>query len=360
MVDTVTHCVVRCDSVSNVRRGDYGNSDYSIQIGTWIEQRTWAIDVPLSALPPSHPIVVGAAQEFAALVPTQPDLTSYKQVLGSDGGKLSVDQFVVEIGVDGAIQTLYNSDTQRYYAQKTQNSLGLLLYQVWDDSTVSVPARHGRSTKQQSNERVGDPTRTNESAAILTEVWQRVESDSASSNSSSNHSFFIHTTLPAYFGARYGGWREAWTQLVFDTSSAILDFTVTLWGKNATRTREGAFFVFQTPPPFTFPLVNKLNSWVDISDVIQGGSRHLHGVDFPGVRQVGLFTTQSLDCPFVVIGEVTPFPQPFTNFTNMEQARNISWSIVNNAWFTNYPQSYPYAEGHGDENIQSRFRLILH
>ena len=335
--------------------GDFGTPDYNIQIATWVEQRTWAIDVPLSALPASHPIVVGAAAEFAALAPTRPALDRYKRVLDGSGGKLSIDQYVLEFGSDGAVHTLYNTDTKRYYAQKGQNAFGLLVYQVWD--VRSVPAEwRGESTRRWDGVTVGDPQRTDESSAILVAVWQRVENSSSSATSA--HSLFIHTTLPPYLAAQFGGWREAWTELVFDTSSATLDWTVTLWQKNATRTPEAAFFVFQSPPPFTFPLVNKLDSWVDISDVIQGGSRHLHAVDFGGVRQPGLFTSQSLDCPFVSIGYVTPFPQPYTNFTDMAQARNVSWGIVNNAWFTNYPQSYPFVDG--DENIQSRFRLILH
>ena len=313
--------------------------------------------MPLSALPVSHPIVVGAATEFAALVPTRPNLSRYKQVLGSGGGKLAIDQFVVDIGGDGAIHTLCNSETQRCYAQEGQNALGLLVYQVWDVRSVPVGWHGDRSTSSQLDERVGDPQRTEESAAILSAVWQHVD-NSTSSSASTSHSFYIHTTLPAYLASQYGGWREAWIQLTFDTATATLDYTVTLWSKNATRTPEAAFFTFQSPPPFAFPLVNKLNSWVDISDVIQGGSRHLHAVDFPGVHQPGLFTTQSLDCPFVSLGYITPFPQPYTNFTSMEHARNVSWGIVNNAWFTNYPQSYPFVAG--DENIQSRFRLILH
>ena len=343
--------------------GDYGNSDYDIQIATWVEQRTWAIDVPLSALPASHPIVLGAASEFAALTPTLPDLSAYKQVLGSGGGKLSVEQYVVEFGADGAIHTLYNSDTKRYYAQSGQNALGLLVYQVWDVRSVPAAWTQNRPAATQTAERLGDPQCTDESAAILIAVWQGVDnSSSASSTTTSSpspiHSFFIHTTLPPYLAAQYGGWREAWTQLTLDTTTATLDYTVTLWHKNATRTPEAAFFVFQSPPPYSPPLISKLNTWVDISDVIQGGSRHLHAADFGGVRHAGgLYTSQSLDCPFVSIGYVTPFPQPYVNFTDMGQARNVSWGIVNNAWFTNYPQSYPFVAA--DENIQSRFRLIL-
>ena len=341
------------------RRGDWGTSDYSVQIATWVEQRAWAIDVSLSALPASHPIVVGAAEEFAALTPTPPDLSRYKQVLGAQGGQLSVDQFGVQFGADGAIHSLYNGDTKRYYAQEGQNVLGRLVYQVWDVRSVPAGWREGRSAPSETQQQLGDPQCTDESAAVLIAVWQLVDNSSSASSAATSHSFLIHTTLPSYLSAQYGGWREAWTALTFDTAAATLDFTVALWGKNATRTPEAAFFVFQSPPPFTFPLVSKLNQWVDVSDVIQGGSRHLHAVDFGGVRQGGgLWTAQSLDCPFVSVGYVTPFPQPYTNFTDMQQARNVSYNIVNNAWFTNYPQSYPFVTG--DENIQSRFKLILH
>ena len=312
--------------------------------------------MPLSALPASHPIVLGAAHEFAALLPTLPDLSQYKQVLDGGGGKLRVDQFVLEFGGDGAIQTLFNTETGRYYAQKGQNVLGLLVYQVFDVRSIPAQWRPSQTEGRQMIEQLSDPQSTDESAAVLSAVWQRIEN--TSSSSPSVHSFLVHTTLPPYLATQFGGWREAWTQLDFDTTAAILNFTVTLWSKNATRLPEAAFFVFQSPPPFRFPLVSKLGSWVDISDVIQGGSRHLHAADFDGVRLPGLFTSQSLDCPFVSVGYVTPFPQPYTNFTDMQQARNISWNIVNNAWFTNYPQSYPFVDG--DENIQSRFRLILH
>ena len=48
---------------------------------------------------------------------------------------------------------------------------------------------------------------------------------------------------------------------------------------------------------------------------------------------------------------------PFGNFSDMANARNISWSLVNNAWFTNYPQSYPFLPE--DKDIQLRFHLQL-
>ena len=331
--------------------GDWGNADYSVQIATWVEQRLWAIDVPLSALPPSHPIARAAPREFAALVPTRPDLGDHKQVLGPSGGGITLDHYNATVALDGSLSSLLDTRTGRRYAAPGSNALGQLSYQVWDvRSAVAGRGREAEAAPQ------AEPKVIDGGVAVLQGVWYR-----PAAAPRAPHSLWMHSTLDAHLSTKWGGWQEAWVHALFDTAAATIDYSVTLWNKSSTRQPEGCWFTFQTPPPLQLPLVNKLNQWVRIDDVIQGGSRHLHAADFPGVRVEGLFTVSSLDVPVVSVGYVTPFPYPAANFSDMARARNISWSLVNNAWFTNYPQSYPYLPAPTDDaNVQLRFQLQLH
>jgi len=221
------------------------------------------------------------------------------------------------------------------YASPDDNVLAQILYQVWDD-------RPQNDNKVAPNLKIQQP-------AIVKSVYTNV--------TSSKVSIYIQSTLTADLVKSYGGWQEAWTHIEFDLDEACLQFTVTLYDKSATHDPESAFLVFQTPSPFRFPLINKLNQWVDISNIIPGGSHHLHAADFPGVKVVDLYTVSSLDTAFVSVGYVTPFPFP-NEFIDMNNARNISYGLVNNGWWTNYPTWYPYVPE--DKDIQLRFKLQLH
>ena len=279
--------------------GDYGNGDYSIQIATWVEQRVWAIDVPLQALPAQHPISMQAQAEFDALVPTRPDLSGHKQIFGAQGGSTTLGDWTITIAADGSITQLTDGRRNKQYAAEGQNFLGQLAYQVWDTrSSLSLNAG-GKAQAPQA-----EPAIIDSGVAILKSVWLQPGNGSESAV----YSLWLQSVLSPHLVQAWGGWQEAWVHAEFDTDAGCIDYTVSLWDKNSTRQPEGAWFTFSTPPPLSLPLVNKLNTWVSIADVIQGGSRHLHAADFPGVLATDLFTVSSLDVPFVAIGYVTPFP----------------------------------------------------
>ena len=112
------------------------NSDYYTLVQSWIEQRAWAIDIPLSALPPSHPIVQQAAIEFATIRPphTLPKLTDYNSIEVSDMVTLNVGWLKISIDGDrGTIVGLVDSRTGQQYAGP-DNELGALWYQTFDEA----------------------------------------------------------------------------------------------------------------------------------------------------------------------------------------------------------------------------------
>jgi len=91
--------------------------------------------------------------------------------------------------------------------------------------------------------------------------------------------------------------------------------------------------------------------------MIQGGSRHLHAVGEMGIR-TSHYGLRSHDIALMSFGYVTPFPNPMGNFSDMTNARNISFGLWNNIWGTNYPEAYPFDSA--DTNMKFRIQQQLY
>ena len=113
------------------------NTDYHMLVRSWIEQREWAIDIPLSALPSSHPIRTEAAREFRAIAP--PLSISHLTEGFTRHPLLPRSAFSVNglnltfSSLTGALVSLVHTASKHEWASDS-HQLGEVLYQTFDEA----------------------------------------------------------------------------------------------------------------------------------------------------------------------------------------------------------------------------------
>ena len=104
--------------------------------------------------------------------------------------------------------------------------------------------------------------------------------------------------------------------------------------------------------------MDKLSEWVSPLEVVDGGSKGLHGIT-TGVRYNGANSSasslraDSLDAGLVVWGPPDPFPSPI--HTEPDMSAGASFMLWDNIWNTNYINWFPFVKD--DANMLFRFRL---
>ena len=132
---------------------------------------------------------------------------------------------------------------------------------------------------------------------------------------------------------------------------------------------------FRTPDENATWSANKLGSWIDPSDIVDGGTKHLHGVTEDGLRvQDGDSTMQisSIDAAVANFGKLDAYPSP-VHETADTSTYGSSYVLWDNLWGTNYvmwwpfvvPPPSPYTNAgvdfpiDGKSNIKYRFSLTF-
>ena len=153
----------------------------------------------------------------------------------------------------------------------------------------------------------------------------------------------------------YGAPKAAEMLLKFPRSNEsnvrkIIEVELTLLDKNPTRLGEAMFLSFNPSMKGEW-FMDKLGEWVSPLEVVDGGSRGLHGVT-TGVRKSGFFL-ESLDAGVVVWNKPDPFPSPI--HVQPDLGEGSSFMLFNNIWNTNYQFWYPSDDA--DRNVLYRFNL---
>ena len=337
------------------------NSDYFTLVQSWIEQRAWAIDIPLSALPSSHPIVQQAATEFAAILPPHPlptptDYQPYTVAVG-ETVSLSVGWLNVTFSGDrGTIVGLVDRRTGRQYAGP-DNELGALWYQTFDEAhsfdtflgqyisfDMDVPGsdqyprydfgKNGLDRSAQPVAQSLQPQLTNR-----TVYWK------APGNDGYDASVLLRTSYESdELVTKYGAPR--WSMVLIDVNltAARLQYRVLNVDKTRTRLPEALWLSFNPHNPLNrSSIVRKLGSAIDLSQpVLSNGSAHLHAVNERGVLVDGLMVGRSLDVALVCIGyPPTPFPTPLNAIVGNRAA--FAFNLWNNIWGQHYAHRHAYA-----------------
>ena len=119
------------------------------------------------------------------------------------------------------------------------------------------------------------------------------------------------------------------------------------YNKTATRLGEAGWLTFAPAAAKKYE-VDKLGSWTDPLDTVDGGGKSLHGLT-EGVRVTAaggktLFV-RSLDAGVVRFDKPMPTPTPIFNQPDMSQG--MSFGLFMNTWNTNYAYWWPYVGSPG-------------
>ena len=348
-------------SNDGLRRG-LERPEYQTLVDTWREQRAWAIDIPLSALPASHWVRVKAQDEFAAIRAQPVDLTEWRAVGSSTGVNISGAGWEMGVGSDGSVNWLRSVHNDRVYASPSVNVLGRLVYEAWTEGDQNefvreycyIPSDDVKNSWVNFDygkhylDRVVQPNITRHEPAILVQAYVHT------TEQPELLSLYVHTRLPAYTTVTYGGWQAAWSLITLNTTSATVTITLTLYNKTATRIPESPAFIFSYPTA-AYPTVYKLSRPINTSDVVMHGGRHLHGVDEGGVEVDGWATVRSADVALVGLGgSISAFPVPFVLGSVPTQ---FYFVLFDNVWGTNYVEWWPYEAD--EQDTQYRFEVRL-
>jgi len=138
--------------------------------------------------------------------------------------------------------------------------------------------------------------------------------------------------------------------------------------KTATRMAEAGLFGFSpvdpgqgAAAPASQWAMDKLGEWVLPEDVVDGGSRGLHGVSsgisFARTDGSSLFV-ETLDASIVSWGGPDPYPTPVHE--QPDWSRGANFVLWDNLWNTNYIFWWPYDTPPDRPHDDFRFRFVLH
>ena len=192
-------------------------------------------------------------------------------------------------------------------------------------------------------------------APLVNGVWHR-KSDGA---------VLLQLKFDAALHTEYGAPAEVWIRYTAgEGTSRTLAVEVSLINKTSTRLPEAMFLSFDPPPRQHRPGIKwsmqKLDSWLDPSETLDGGAKGLHAVSDTGLRcAIGddVLTVGSKDAALLHWGEPTPFPNPTLRPVNTTEG--ASYVLFNNLYNTNYVLWWPFDADPATLHDSVKFRFTL-
>ena len=113
----------------------------------------------------------------------------------------------------------------------------------------------------------------------------------------------------------------------------------------AARLPEAMFVQFRPADTTAAWAANKLGEWVGPAEIVNGGTKHLHGVTEEGLRVTShdghRMQVAALDAAVANFGELTAYPSP-VNTTGDTRSSGSSFVLWDNLWGTNYVMWWPF------------------
>ena len=359
-------------------------------IDSYVEQRNWGLYYAHEALD-QHPlrrIISDAIDQLMPAVP--PDATMLTRVM-SMTQEFHVGRWKIGFNASsGGISTLVDTQFQRTWADAGHQLVEFVYRDFWFNHTDhNIVFMNEYMSDSQYNPTMGAPLNCDfgkcgldncascvhrDVRASLVRLWRSPPAGQNCSrfltpNVTLCHIFLLELQIPEEAHLEAGASRSVWlrVELPTDEASARVGITLDLLDKTPTRQPESTSLRFVPAPLVRQDVevrVSKLSRWLDPSDVVVNGSRHLHGLD--DVGGVGLFSAAvpsrpmarfiALDASTSCVGRYpTPYPTPMHEPFNKESG----WAsnIHNNLWSTNYPLFYPYLKR--DKDLRQRFVMDL-
>jgi hypothetical protein len=345
------------------------NADYHTLVYSWVEQRNWAIHIPLSALPDSHPVRKAAVEELHAI---QPPPSASSLLDGFTCHSLQPMQAFAVGGLNltfsaetGALTSLLHVASGHDWADNS-HQLGQVIYQTFDEAhsyntflsdyisfDMDVPGsdqyprydfgKRGLDASASPDVLVVHPRLRNHS------VWVRQPGLHGY-----DASFVVELDYTAELTAKYGAPNSSTLLVSVNATGLTLHYTLVHWNKTRTRIPEAGWLAFNPRNEANRTVeVSKVGMWIDLAQGVMGnGSQHLHAVGEEGVRLAGEMEASSPDVGLICVGyPPTPFPTPMAAIVGNRGA--FAFNTVNNIWGTNYPMWYPFL----DEDRAQQYRV---
>jgi len=322
--------------------------NYKVVEWSWIEKRQDLLD-GVATLPEA--LKQEAQLAIEGLKPAWP-VTAEKAIADAAGKPIETEHFVVGIDAKtGAVRQLRSKATGREWASE-KSPIGLLTYQTlsaedyahYQASYLTTKADWAAKDFGKPNiERFGARHKEWQPAGV--EVWVEDTSDA--------HRIMIELGFKddAAFGSGRAAFpRKAFVELVLPKAEPAIHFSISWFGKPATRMPEALWFTFNpiAEDPNGWSL-DKCGEWISPYDVVADGNRHMHAVatGFRYRSHGQEFAVETLDAPVVALGERDPLV--FSN-DQPDLSKGIHSCLFNNCWGTNYIMWY------GED---ARFRFVV-
>jgi hypothetical protein len=325
----------RNDDFARALTSNY-SAHYARMETSWWEQRHWGITLGMEALqlgkdadPSSLAAKLLRALEdgFQELRPTVPSSAGYTVAHAGAVFKCGTS----ELGFDatGAISHFVRDG---FTWADAGHALAQLKYRAYTGAEVGA---------EQSS---GDYGKGGLPAEIQGGLWHTRLQALYAKQEGDACSFLMQSAFDAEVSSEYGAPATVWSKIDVARSNIIID--VVLVNKTRTRLPESLHLQFLPAPSYTETgkwSVDKLGSWLNVSDVVSGGCKHLHAnmegirVDMAGHRM----SIAANDSAVASFGNLTAYPYPIQPQPDTAQF-GASFVLHDNLWGVNYVLWFPF------------------
>eukprot|EP00041_Stephanoeca_diplocostata_P034203 m.1150901 g.1150901 ORF g.1150901 m.1150901 type:complete len:780 (+) comp24479_c0_seq2:116-2455(+) len=331
---------------------------------SWWEQREWGVTLALDTLNNGdHPLAEPLLKAIADLQPQVPDVTVDGFTPAQPGTRYTCGAGgnAVDIAFDstGAVTRLGQS-----WVDEPGSALLKLVYRTYSATDVaSFFAQYCKSTAGWVQHDYGKPglpadVQGNNWSTALVGLWTKPAD--ASTGDAGNCDFVAQLAFDEKTVTDFGAPAKVWLNVsvlpgVGGTFS--VQTQIGLFNKTQTRLPEAMFVQFTAPQEQRHGRwsANKLGEWISSTEIVDGGTKHLHGVTdmgllfeapgepAPAATKLKSFSVASMDAGVVNFGALTAYPSPVHNDANTT-GHGSSFVLWDNLWGTNYVMWWPFQQ----------------
>jgi len=251
---------------------------------SWWEQRILGIDIPIDTLARADHILYPAIQmQLDALNPSVPDPQSegYHRVTNVKSSSFKCGSVTVAFdSVTGAMNMLQTSEGHWLDSDRMLGALDYRTYSQDDINNFLVEYLTSQPPPDWAFHDFGKPNCTDSHhlrfTGELQSFWYQEHGDACQ--------FYIEQSfdMKAYtqYGAPFKTWSH-WKIERYAEKNAYIELEVAMFNKTSTRLPEAMFVTFNPSSPHKSGewTMSKLGDDISVTDVVDGGSKHLHNAD---------------------------------------------------------------------------------
>eukprot|EP00048_Salpingoeca_helianthica_P005546 m.89006 g.89006 ORF g.89006 m.89006 type:complete len:722 (-) comp13639_c1_seq3:776-2941(-) len=342
-------------------------AQYEILEQSWWEQRAWGIDYAIQALANArHPLLPFVQRELAGLIPQpiSPASSGYSPEANHSRVFTTPGYLIRFNSTTGAVDMLQDTRSGKTYAVPG-NELFALVYRTYSQADYVQFIHDYMNLTSPPDWALHDFGKPGDNVSLhaffstkLLELWTRP-------GPAGSISFLVRMVITGDAFTNLGGPQDIWLQLDVPASSdAQLTASISVFNKTATRLPEALFLQFNPVGGARGGwYAQKLGGKVDLSTVVDGGSKHMHGIDttLTYTHPDHSLTVRSYDAGIINVGVPDALPTPVDHAPDTSVGAGLV--LWDNLWGTNYVMWWPYrrdgADVPGEENAIFRMELIL-